>query len=307
MLYARTTPQQKRQALRAGLRSGQLLQLPGAFNPLSAQLIQDKGFPGLYISGAVLSADLGLPDIGLTTLTEVATRARQIARVTDLPAIVDADTGFGEPMNTARSVQEFEDSGVAGLHLEDQINPKRCGHLDGKAVVSLETAVKRIKAAADARRDPEFLIMARTDAAAVEGIDAAIRRAQAFVDAGADAIFPEAMRTLADFEAMRAAVDVPILANMTEFGKSELFTAQQLAGVGVNMVIYPVTLLRSAMGEAERTLDTLRAEGTQDSAVPGMQTRARLYELVDYEGYNRFDSAVFDFDVPDAYSKESRS
>ncbi|MCW1249446.1 methylisocitrate lyase [Acaricomes phytoseiuli] len=307
MLYARTTPQQKRQALREGLRSGQLLQLPGAFNPLSAQLIQDKGFPGLYISGAVLSADLGLPDIGLTTLTEVATRARQIARVTDLPAIVDADTGFGEPMNTARSVQEFEDSGVAGLHLEDQINPKRCGHLDGKAVVSLETAVKRIKAAADARRDPDFLIMARTDAAAVEGIDAAIRRAQAFVDAGADAIFPEAMRTLADFEAMRAAVDIPILANMTEFGKSELFTAQQLAGVGVNMVIYPVTLLRSAMGEAERTLDTLRAEGTQNSAVPGMQTRARLYELVDYEGYNRFDSAVFDFDVPDAYSKESRS
>lgn len=306
MLYAKTTAEQKRRALRAGLASGAIQQFPGAFNPLSARLIQDKGFHGVYISGAVLSADLGLPDIGLTTLTEVAGRARHIARVTDLPAMVDADTGFGEPMNVARSIQEFEDAGLAGMHIEDQINPKRCGHLDGKGVVGVDTAVQRIRAAADARRDPNFLIMARTDAAAVEGIDAAVYRAKALVDAGADAIFPEAMRTLADFEAVRAAVDVPILANMTEFGKSELFTTEQLAGVGVNIVIYPVTLLRSAMGEAERTLETIRASRTQEPAVAGMQTRARLYELIDYEGYNRFDSEVFNFTVPSAHdSKES--
>lgn len=304
MLYAKTTAAQKRINLRTQLNSGTLQQFPGAFNPLSAKLIQDKGFDGVYISGAVLSADLGLPDIGLTTLTEVAGRAKQIARMTDLPAIVDADTGFGEPMNVARSVQEFEDAGLAGLHIEDQINPKRCGHLDGKAVVDLETALKRIRSAADARRDENFLIMARTDVAAVEGTAAAVNRAKALVDAGADAIFPEAMHTLADFEAIRKAVDVPILANMTEFGKSELFTAEQLSSVGINIVIYPVTLLRSAMGEAERTLDVIRTDGTQQAAVARMQTRARLYELVDYEGYNQFDSAVFNFSVPQQFNSE---
>ncbi|AJT40656.1 methylisocitrate lyase [Psychromicrobium lacuslunae] len=298
MLYAKTSAAQKRIDLRTKLNSGTLQQFPGAFNPLSAKLIQDKEFDGVYISGAVLSADLGLPDIGLTTLSEVAGRAKQIARMTDLPAIVDADTGFGEPMNVARSVQEFEDAGLAGLHIEDQINPKRCGHLDGKAVVDLDTALKRIRAAADARRDENFLIMARTDVAAVEGTASAVNRAKALVDAGADAIFPEAMHTLADFEAIRKAVEVPILANMTEFGKSELFTVEQLSGVGINMVIYPVTLLRSAMGEAERTLDVIRADGTQQATVERMQTRARLYELVDYEGYNQFDSAVFNFSAP---------
>ncbi|WP_285723807.1 methylisocitrate lyase [Psychromicrobium xiongbiense] len=304
MLYAKTTAAQKRITLRALLASGKLQQFPGAFNPLSARLIQDKGFDGVYISGAVLSADLGLPDIGLTTLTEVAGRAQQIARMTDLPAIVDADTGFGEPMNVARSVQEFEDAGLAGLHIEDQINPKRCGHLDGKAVVDLDTALKRIRAAADARRDENFLIMARTDVAAMEGTAAAVYRAKALVDAGADAIFPEAMHTLEDFAAIRAAVDVPILANMTEFGKSELFTAEQLSGVGINMVIYPVTLLRSAMGAAERTLEAIAAYGTQQPVVDQMQTRARLYELVDYQGYNHFDSAVFNFAVPAQYSQQ---
>ena len=298
MLYAKTTAAQKRLNLRQALASGRLLQFPGAFNPLSATLIQDKGFDGVYISGAVLAADLGLPDIGLTTLTEVAGRAKQIARMTDLPAIVDADTGFGEPMNVARTVQEFEDAGLAGCHIEDQINPKRCGHLDGKAVVDLDTAAKRLRAAADARRDPNFLLMARTDVRAVEGLQAAIDRAKALVDAGADAIFPEAMRDLGEFEAIRKAVDVPVLANMTEFGKSELFTAEQLASIGVNMVIYPVTLLRSAMGAAERTLETIRATGSQQPAVETMQSRARLYELVDYESYNRFDTAVFNFTVP---------
>ncbi|MCC3283638.1 methylisocitrate lyase [Arthrobacter caoxuetaonis] len=298
MLYSSTTPEQKRIAMREGLASGTLQQYPGAFNPLSARLIEEKGFDGVYISGAVLANDLGLPDIGLTTLTEVATRAGQIARMTDLPAIVDADTGFGEPMNVARTIQELENAGLAGCHIEDQFNPKRCGHLDGKNVVDVDTATKRIRAAADARRDPNFLIMARTDIRAVDGLQAAQDRARALVEAGADAIFPEAMKTVEEFAAIRAAVDVPILANMTEFGKSELFTYDQLAAAGVNMVIYPVTLLRSAMGAAERTLEAIKADGTQQAAVPSMLTRARLYDLVDYEAYNRFDTSVFNFQVP---------
>ena len=298
MLYSSVTPEAKRIAFREGLASGTLQQYPGAFNPLSARLIEEKGFDGVYISGAVLANDLGLPDIGLTTLTEVATRAGQIARMTDLPAIVDADTGFGEPMNVARSIQELENAGLAGCHIEDQFNPKRCGHLDGKNVVDLDTATKRIRAAADARRDPNFLIMARTDIRAVDGLEAAQDRARALVDAGADAIFPEAMKTLEEFAAMRDAVDVPILANMTEFGKSELFSYDELASVGVNMVIYPVTLLRSAMGAAERTLETIKAKGTQQDDVSNMLTRARLYDLVDYEAYNRFDTSVFNFQVP---------
>jgi methylisocitrate lyase len=295
MLYSRVPAAEKRAAFRARLASGELLRFPGAFNPLSAGLIQDKGFEGVYISGAVIAADLGLPDIGLTTLTEVATRGGQISRMTDLPTIIDADTGFGEPMNVARTVQTLEDAGVAGLHIEDQVNPKRCGHLDGKAVVDADTAIKRIRAAVDARRDPNLLIMARTDIRAVEGMDAAIARAKALVDAGADAIFPEAMRDLSEFEAMRRAIDVPMLANMTEFGKSELFTNDQLASVGVNIVIYPVSLLRLAMGAAERGLDTLVASGSLNSEVANMQTRARLYELNDYAGYNAFDESVFNF------------
>ncbi|SMQ75148.1 methylisocitrate lyase [Plantibacter sp. VKM Ac-1784] len=297
MLYSETTPAEKRRLFRERLATGELLRFPGAFNPLSARLIEQKGFDGVYISGAVLSADLGLPDIGLTTLTEVAGRAKQIARMTELPAIVDADTGFGEPMNVARTVQEIEDAGLAGLHIEDQVNPKRCGHLDGKQVVDTSTALGRIRAAVDARRDPNLLIMARTDIAAVDGLDAAIDRAKQLVDAGADAIFPEAMRSLEEFAAVRDAVDVPILANMTEFGKSELFTSQQLADVGVNIVIWPVSLLRIAMGAAGRALDTLNDEGSLTSKLGEMQHRADLYELIDYEGYNRFDISVFNFTI----------
>ncbi|MFT4232426.1 MAG: methylisocitrate lyase, partial [Leucobacter sp.] len=252
---------------------------------------------GVYISGAVLSADLGLPDIGLTTLSEVAGRGQQIARMTELPAIIDADTGFGEPMNVARTIQTLEDAGIAGCHIEDQINPKRCGHLDNKAVVDEATATKRIRAAVDARRDPNFLIMARTDIRAAEGLDAAIGRAKALVDAGADAIFPEAMRTLDEFEAMRKALDVPILANMTEFGKSDLFSSQQLADIGVNIVIWPVSMLRIAMGATGRALDTLNEEGHLTSKLDEMQHRADLYELIDYEDYNHFDTSVFNFTV----------
>jgi methylisocitrate lyase len=297
MLYATTTPDEKRRIFRERLASGELLRFPGAFNPLSARLIEQKGFDGVYISGAVLSADLGLPDIGLTTLTEVAGRAKQIARMTELPALVDADTGFGEPMNVARTIQELEDAGLAGMHIEDQVNPKRCGHLDGKQVVDESTALKRIRSAADARRDDNFLIMARTDIRAVDGLDAAIDRAKKLVDAGADAIFPEAMRDLSEFEAVRNAVDVPILANMTEFGKSELFSSAQLADVGINIVIWPVSLLRTAMGAAGRALDTLNEEGHLTSKLGEMQHRADLYELVDYEGYNAFDTSVFNFTV----------
>jgi methylisocitrate lyase len=295
MLYSGLTPAAKRATLRAGLAGGNLLRFPGAFNPLSAKLIQVKGFEGVYISGAVLAADLGLPDIGLTTLTEVAGRSQQISRMTDLPTLVDADTGFGEPMNVARTVQTLEDAGVAGLHIEDQVNPKRCGHLDGKQVVDTDTALKRIRAAVDARRDANLLVMARTDIRAVDGLAAAVDRAKALVDAGADAIFPEAMGTLAEFEAIRAAVDVPILANMTEFGKSELFRVQQLADVGINLVIFPVSLLRLAMGAAEKGLDTILTEGSLTGLLPEMQTRAELYGLLDYEAYNRFDSGIFDF------------
>ena len=302
MLSSTVTPGAKRRALRAGLASGTIQRMPGAFTPLSARLIQEKGFEGVYVSGAVMANELGLPDIGLTTLGEVAQRGAQIARNTDLPTLIDGDTGFGEPMNVARTIQALEDAGVAGVHIEDQVNPKRCGHLDGKEVVDEATAVNRIRAAVQARRDPDFLVMARTDIRGVEGLGAdglgaATERAKCLVDAGADAIFPEAMAGLAEFERMRAAVDVPILANMTEFGKSELFTVQQLQDVGVNLVIFPVSLLRIAMGAIERELDALAASGTLADAVPRMLTRARLYELVDYAGYADFDAGVYTFDL----------
>ena len=297
MLYSSTSAAEKRLRFREALSSGRLLRMPGAFNPLSARLIERKGFDGVYISGAVLSADLGLPDIGLTTLTEVAARGAQIARTTELPTLIDADTGFGEPMNAARTVQEMENAGVSGLHIEDQVNPKRCGHLDGKEVVGLDIAARRIRAAVEGRRDPHFLIMARTDIRAVAGLEAAKDRAKALVDAGADAIFPEAMRTLEEFEAIRSAVDVPVLANMTEFGKSELFTTPQLQSVGINMVIWPVSLLRIAMGGAERALDALNEQGTLTSQLGNMQHRAELYELISYEDYAGFDSNIYTFNV----------
>lgn len=297
MLHAETSATERRRAFRTGLASGALQRLPGAFNPLSAKLIQRRGFDGVYISGAVLSADLGLPDIGLTTLTEVADRSGQIARVTDLPALVDADTGFGEPMNLARTVQVLEDAGVAGLHIEDQVNPKRCGHLDGKAVVDSDVAVRRVAAACAARRDPDFVIAARTDAAGVYGMDEAVDRAKAFADAGADLLFPEAMAGPADFERMRAAVDIPILANMTEFGKSELLDTATLEKLGVNAVIYPVTLLRLAMHAAETGLATLAERGTQRGLLDQMQHRRDLYELLDYAEYGAFDKEIFNFEV----------
>ena len=298
MLNATPSAAAKRASLRERLGTGDLLLLPGAFNPLSAKLIEAKAFDGVYVSGAAMSAELGLPDIGLTTLSEVAQRSAQIARVTSLPTLVDADTGFGEPMNVARTVQTLEDAGVSALHIEDQVNPKRCGHLDGKQVVDTATAVQRIRAAVTARRDDNLLIMARTDVRAVEGLSAAVERARALVDAGADAIFPEALVDLGEFEKMRAAVDVPMLANMTEFGKSELFTTRQLGDVGVDMIIFPVSLLRLAMGAADRALDVLREHGSLESLLGHMQHRRDLYDLLDYASYQEYDANVFNFELP---------
>lgn len=295
---AYVSPTDKRAAFRRGLASGRLLRFPGAFSPLVARTVADYGFEGIYVSGAVLAADLALPDIGLTTASEVAARGGQIARVCDLPALIDADTGFGEPANVARSINLFEEAGLAGCHLEDQVNPKRCGHLDHKSVVSTEEMVRRVRAAVTARHDAQFVICARTDARDVEGLDAAIERAKAYVDAGADMVFPEALASPSEFEVFRAALDVPLLANMTEFGKSPLLDVATLEGLGFNVVIWPVTLLRAAMGRVEDTLSVLRTIGTQKQVVADMQTRARLYELVGYQEYQRFDQDVFNFRLP---------
>jgi methylisocitrate lyase len=295
LIAASTSAADKRIALHAGLSSGRIQRLPGAINPLTAKLIQEIGFEGVYVSGGAFSAGLGLPDIGLTTLTEVVAHSRQSAGITDLPVLIDADTGFGEPMSAARTVLAAEDAGIAGLHLEDQVNPKRCGHLDGKAIVPTDEMVRRLRAAVTDRRDPNFVICARTDAAGIDGIDAAIERAKAYADAGADMIFTEALHTEADFAKFRAAVDIPLLANMTEFGKSQLIPAQTLEDIGYNAVIYPVTTLRLAMGAIERGLREIHATGTQEGQLDQMQTRSRLYELLEYERYNEFDSGVFNF------------
>jgi methylisocitrate lyase len=286
---------EKRARFRSTLESGQLQRFPGAFSPLVAKLVAELGFDGVYVSGAVLSADLGLPDIGLTTLTEVSGRGGQIAGVTDLPTLIDADTGFGEPMSAARTVTVLEDAGLAGCHLEDQENPKRCGHLDGKAVVPAREMIKRLRAAVSARRDRNFIICARTDAAGIEGIPAAIDRAKAYADAGADLIFTEALHTPAEFEQFRAAVDTPLLANMTEFGKSQLLTAKQLSDIGYNVVIYPVTTLRLAMHAVEVGLREIADTGTQSGILDGMQHRSRLYGLLRYADYNQFDSDIYNF------------
>ncbi len=296
------SPFNRRVHFRHALASGRLLQFPGAFSPLVARLVGDYGFDGVYVSGAALAADLALPDIGLTTLSEVVSRGQQIARATALPVLLDADTGFGEPANVARSINLLEEAGIAGCHLEDQVNPKRCGHLDSKSIVSPGEMVLRVRAAVQARRDAEFVICARTDARAIEGVNGAIERARAYVDAGADMIFPEALESISEFEQFRRAIDAPLLANMTEFGKSPLLDATTLEELGFNVVIWPVTSLRIAMGAVEELLGVLQGSGTQSSLVSKMQTRARLYELIDYESYNVFDQALFNFTIPGGQS-----
>ena len=297
MIISNTSAEAKRLALREALSSGKLLQLPGAFNPMVALLIEQKNFDGVYVSGAVMANSLGLPDIGMTTLTEVAAFASNIAKVTSLPTIMDIDTGFGEPMMVARTIKEITYLGLSGCHIEDQINPKRCGHLDNKELVAVDVMQKKIKAAVDAKSDPNFLLIARTDAKSVEGMEKAIDRAKAYIDAGADAIFPEALYNEKEFEQFRKAIDVPLLANMTEFGKSELLTKNQLENLGYNMVIYPVTLQRLAMKAVEDGLDVITTTGSQESIVDKMQTRKRLYELLKYEDYNQYDNDIFNFEL----------
>jgi methylisocitrate lyase len=292
LLGAASGAADKRAAFRTGLNSGRLQRFPGAFESLVAKLVAEIGFEGVYVSGAALSADLGLPDIGLTTLTEVTARGAQIAAATDLPTLIDADTGFGEPMSAARTITLLEDAGLAGCHLEDQVNPKRCGHLDGKAVVPTAEMVKRLRAAVAARRDPNFVICARTDAAGIEGLPAAIERVRAYADAGADLIFTEALSSARDFEQFRAAIDTPLLANMTEFGKSELLSVSQLTDIGYNVVIYPVTALRLAMRAVEAGLHEIDATGTQSGLLDQMQHRKRLYELLRYADYTQFDDDI---------------
>lgn len=303
MLFTKKIAAEKREAFRAMLEDGRLHQFPGAFNPLCAQLIERKGFDGVYISGAVMAADLCLPDIGIATMTEFVDRGRQIARVTDLPAFIDIDTGFGEPMSAARTVRLMEEAGLAGCHIEDQVMPKRCGHLDGKEIVETDVMVQRVRAAADAKLDKNFVLIARSDARAVVGLDEAIDRMKAYVDAGADMLFPEALQSEKEFEAVREAIDVPMLANMTEFGKSRLLTKQELTDLGFNVVIYPVTTLRLAMGEAERGLDHLKEHGDQNGILDRMQHRRDLYDLLRYEEYSRFDQSIFNFEVGDTPMK----
>jgi methylisocitrate lyase len=238
-----------------------------------------------------------VPDIGLTTLSEVTLRSSQIAKVTELPAIVDVDTGFGEALNVVRTIRELEEAGLCGVHLEDQINPKRCGHLDNKAVVTTEAMVQKIQAASKAKRDTNFLLMARTDSRSIEGLDAAIARAKAYVDAGAEMIFPEALQDEKEFEKFRKSISVPLLANMTEFGKSKLLTTKQLESLGVNLVIYPVTAFRLAMKAIEDGLAQIFKEGTQENLIDKMQTRKHLYEILQYERYGEFDQKLFNFKV----------
>ncbi|MEM8598721.1 MAG: methylisocitrate lyase [Bacteroidota bacterium] len=295
MLNVDTVPSQKRASLKSRMDAGDLVRFPGAFSPIVAQVIERIGYDGVYISGGALANDLGLPDIGLTTLTEVAMRGRQISRVTNLPTIIDADTGFGEATNAGRTVVEFEAAGLSGCHFEDQVNPKRCGHLGGKQLVEPDVMIQKLRAAVRMRTDPNFLLIARTDARGVLGFDAAVERARAYVDAGADMIFPEALKDENEFRAFRAAVDAPLLANMTEFGKSPIFTLDELRDLGYNLVIYPVTSLRFALKAIEDGLTRIYEDGTQRHLLDDMLTRKRLYDIVDYEAYNAFDQSIFDF------------
>jgi len=292
MHFTKKTVSEKRSEFVKELKSKKLLRFPGAYNPLCAKLIAEIGFDGVYISGGVMSNDLGLPDIGLTTLDQVSYRSEQISRVTDLPTIVDIDTGFG---NCKKTIEEFEKKGLAGCHLEDQIAEKRCGHLDNKELISKEEMVKKIKECISSRKDKNFLIIARTDANSVEGLDKTLDRIKAYEEAGADMIFPEAMKDESEFEKVRKVSKGYLLANMTEFGKSKLLDKTQLENLGCNLVIYPVSTQRLAMQNVEIGLKTIFNDGHQNNIIDKMQTRKRLYELVEYEKYNTPDKKITDF------------
>ena len=292
MHFTKKSVSEKRSDFVKKLQSKKLLRFPGAYNPLCAKLIAEIGFDGIYISGGVMSNDLGLPDIGLTTLEQVSYRSAQITRVTDLPTIVDIDTGFG---NCKKTIEVFEKKGLAGCHLEDQIAEKRCGHLDNKELVSKEEMVKKIKECVTSRKDKNFLIIARTDANSVEGINKTLDRVKAYEEAGADMIFPEAMKDENEFEKVRKISKGYLLANMTEFGKSKLLNKTQLENLGYNLVIYPVSTQRLAMQNVEIGLKSIYNDGHQNNIVDKMQTRKRLYELVEYEKYNTPDKKITDF------------
>ena len=277
---------------------GATLLVPGAFNALTARLIERAGFHAAYLSGAAFSAGaLALPDIGLFTLSELVEEAERIGRRTTLPLIVDADTGFGEAVNVERTIVELEAAGAAAVQLEDQRLPKRCGHLSGKSLVESAEMTTKIRAAAAARRDSSFVILARTDARGVEGFASAVDRAKAYLDAGADWVFPEALETPDEFAKFAAAVKAPLVANMTEFGRSPLLTRDELTKLGYAAALLPVTTLRVAMRAVERALRKIAAEGTQKAIVGEMQTRQELYDLLGYAGYEERDQSYFQGDA----------
>jgi len=280
--------------LRAAVKEEKPLQVVGAINAYSALLAQQAGFRALYLSGAgVANASYGLPDLGITTLENVLEDARRVTAAVPLPLLVDADTGFGSAFNIARTVKEFTRAGVAGMHIEDQVQAKRCGHRPGKAIVSKQEMVDRVKAAVDARTDAQFVIMARTDALAVEGIDAAIERAVACREAGADMVFPEAMTELDQYRRFAEAVKLPVLANITEFGKTPLFTVDELRKAGVGLVLYPLSAFRAMSAAALRVYGAIRTEGTQKNVANLMQTRDDLYKVLNYHDYERKLDSLF--------------
>ena len=283
---------EKRKDFVKKLKSGKILRVPGAYNPLTAKLIEEIGYDAIYVSGGVMSNDLGYPDIGLTTLIDVSNRSKQIARVTNLPTIVDIDTGF---KNCKKTIQTFEKFGITAVHIEDQVERKRCGHLDNKELISKNKMVKKIEDCVKAKKDKNFKIIARSDAKGVEGIDKMIDRCKAYIDAGAEIIFPEALADEKDFEKVRKSLDCYLLANMTEFGKSKLLNYKELESLGYNIVIYPVTTQRLAMQNVEDGLRAIYADGHQNNVINKMQTRKRLYELVEYEKYNSLDKRIYNF------------
>jgi methylisocitrate lyase len=271
--------------------------LPGAFNALTAMQIERAGFDAVYVSGAGIAAARGLPDIGLLSMAEVVADAGAIAQAVAIPALADADTGYGPPLSVMRTVQAFEQAGLAGLHLEDQESPKKCGHLPDKRLVSVAEMTQKVGAAVEARRDRDFLIVARTDARAVEGLDGAVKRARAYVNTGADAIFPEALESAEEFKAFAQAlkkdgVTVPLVANMTEFGKTPYLTVKEFEALGYRLVLFPITALRVAAKAIETMLEELKSLGTQQRSLDKMQSRQRLYELLRYAEYEKRDGDI---------------
>ena len=292
MHFVKKKPNEKRLDFVNKLKKNKILRVPGAYNPLTAKLIEEIGYDAVYVSGGVMANDLGFPDIGLTTLEDVSTRSYLISRVTNLPTIVDIDTGF---KSCEKTIQTFEEFGVAAVHLEDQVAQKRCGHLDNKELISTNEMTNKIKECIKAKKDENFKIIARSDAKNVEGLDKMIDRCKAYIDAGADIIFPEALKDEKDFETVRKELNCYLLANMTEFGKSKLFNYKELENFGYNIVIYPVTTQRLAMKNVEDGLRVIFADGHQNNIIDKMQTRKRLYELVEYEKYNSLDEKIYNF------------